>query len=189
MDSGFFSRPPVSPAGFQASFLDGRMQIMAPSPSLVIAVRELEPYSEPLSGMIVSVILSMLSLAIISSFLSEQKSPLSRRLDNPTSHILTAVPDHSTEGLGCESMEKAPLGAVAYVFLAVSRLGISSLLTLARKTVVFAIYADSWLFVFATAILQFGLGVDESISVCESAILLCLVCYVTTKVQDIARFK
>lgn len=48
--------------------------------------------------------------------------------------------------------------------------------------VVFAIYADSFLFVFATAILQFGLGVDTSITVCEAAILLCLVCYVTTKV-------
>jgi len=49
-------------------------------------------------------------------------------------------------------------------------------------TVVFAIYIDSWLFVFATAILQFGLGVDSALSVCEAAILLCLVFYVTTKV-------
>jgi len=48
--------------------------------------------------------------------------------------------------------------------------------------VVFAIYIDSWLFVFATAILQFGMGVDSKLSVCEAAILLCLVFYVTTKV-------
>ena len=49
--------------------------------------------------------------------------------------------------------------------------------------VVFAIYGDSFLFVFATAILQFGFGVDHSRDACASAILLCLVCYVTTKVR------
>jgi hypothetical protein len=48
---------------------------------------------------------------------------------------------------------------------------------------VFAIYTDSFLFVFATGILQFGFGVGYSGQVCESAILLCLVCYVTTKVR------
>ncbi|KAK3315308.1 hypothetical protein B0H66DRAFT_642552 [Apodospora peruviana] len=75
-----------------------------------------EEYKEPLSGMVISVILAMVSLVIISSFM-----------------------------------------------------------------IVFAIYGDSFMFVFATAILQFGFGVDHSLSVCESAILLCLVCYVTTK--------
>jgi len=54
--------------------------------------------------------------------------------------------------------------------------------------VVFAIYTDSFLFVFATGILQFGLGVDASITVCESAILLCLACYVTTKASGRAQF-
>jgi len=43
-------------------------------------------------------------------------------------------------------------------------------------------YADSLLFVYATGILQYGVGVDSGDSVCEAAILLCLVCYVTTKV-------
>ncbi|KAK2021079.1 hypothetical protein LX32DRAFT_714142 [Colletotrichum zoysiae] len=47
---------------------------------------------------------------------------------------------------------------------------------------VFAIYADSYLFVFSTAILQFALGVNTNIQICDGAILLCLVCYVTTKV-------
>jgi hypothetical protein len=51
--------------------------------------------------------------------------------------------------------------------------------------VVLAIYADSSVFVFATAILQFGFGVGYSGSVCESAILLCLACYVTTKVRQL----
>jgi hypothetical protein len=49
-------------------------------------------------------------------------------------------------------------------------------------TVVFAIYFDSFLFVFATAVLQYAFGTNSSFSACESAILLCLVCYVTTKV-------
>ncbi|KAK2047286.1 hypothetical protein LZ31DRAFT_492012 [Colletotrichum somersetense] len=47
---------------------------------------------------------------------------------------------------------------------------------------VFAIYADSYLFVLSTAILQFALGVNTNIQICDGAILLCLVCYVTTKV-------
>ncbi|QUC23821.1 uncharacterized protein UV8b_08062 [Ustilaginoidea virens] len=46
---------------------------------------------------------------------------------------------------------------------------------------VFAIYADSYVFVFATAILQHALGVSLSIKTCDAAILLCLACYVTTK--------
>jgi hypothetical protein len=50
--------------------------------------------------------------------------------------------------------------------------------------VVIAIYADSWLFVFATAIIQFGFGVDYSFPVCDSAILLCLVCYVSSKASQ-----
>ncbi|KJZ70545.1 hypothetical protein HIM_10048 [Hirsutella minnesotensis 3608] len=49
---------------------------------------------------------------------------------------------------------------------------------------VFAIYIDSYLFVFATAILQHSVGVNSSLSTCEGAILLCLVCYVTTKVAN-----
>ncbi len=47
---------------------------------------------------------------------------------------------------------------------------------------VLTIYTDSFLFVFATGILQFGLGVNYSFAVCDSAILICLIFYVTTKV-------
>ncbi|KAJ6440093.1 Cell division control protein 25 [Purpureocillium lavendulum] len=46
---------------------------------------------------------------------------------------------------------------------------------------VFAIYIDSYLFVFATATLSHAFGVNASQATCEGAILLCLVCYVTTK--------
>lgn len=48
--------------------------------------------------------------------------------------------------------------------------------------VVFAIYTDSYVFVFASAMLQHSIGVNSSLRTCDSAILICLVCYVTTKV-------
>ncbi|WYZ37506.1 hypothetical protein EsH8_II_001012 [Colletotrichum jinshuiense] len=47
---------------------------------------------------------------------------------------------------------------------------------------VLLVYIDSYLFVFVTAILQFALGVNTNIQICDGAILLCLVCYLTTKV-------
>lgn len=50
------------------------------------------------------------------------------------------------------------------------------------RAVVFAIYTDSYAFVFATAMLQHSFGVNSNLRTCDSAILLCLVCYVTTKV-------
>ncbi|PTB67363.1 hypothetical protein BBK36DRAFT_1097648, partial [Trichoderma citrinoviride] len=46
---------------------------------------------------------------------------------------------------------------------------------------VFAIYVDSYAFVVATAVLQHSIGVNSSYGICEAAIILCLVCYVTTK--------
>ncbi|KAH7014267.1 uncharacterized protein B0I36DRAFT_389218 [Microdochium trichocladiopsis] len=52
---------------------------------------------------------------------------------------------------------------------------------LATLTIVFAIFLDSWLFVFVSAILKFGVGLGTSFGICQGAILLCLVCYVTTK--------
>ncbi|PNY29557.1 Uncharacterized protein TCAP_00527 [Tolypocladium capitatum] len=46
---------------------------------------------------------------------------------------------------------------------------------------VFAIYTDSYVFVFATAMLQHSFGINSGMGTCEGAILLCLVCYVSTK--------
>ncbi|KHO01983.1 uncharacterized protein MAM_00984 [Metarhizium album ARSEF 1941] len=46
---------------------------------------------------------------------------------------------------------------------------------------VFAIYTDSYIFVFASAMLQHSIGLNASFRTCDSAILICLVCYVTTK--------
>lgn len=44
------------------------------------------------------------------------------------------------------------------------------------------ISVDSFLFSFITAVLRFGLGVNQSISVCHAAVLMCKVSYVGTKV-------
>ncbi|KAF2629989.1 hypothetical protein BU25DRAFT_262511 [Macroventuria anomochaeta] len=44
------------------------------------------------------------------------------------------------------------------------------------------IYIDSTLFVLATSIIVHGLGINSSRGVCEGGILLCLVCYMTTKI-------
>lgn len=53
---------------------------------------------------------------------------------------------------------------------------------LMQITVVLAVYIDSYLFVFVTAVLQFALGVNKNVQICDGAILLCLVCYLSTKV-------
>ncbi|KAM0329129.1 hypothetical protein ACHAQA_004425 [Verticillium albo-atrum] len=58
---------------------------------------------------------------------------------------------------------------------------LSSITVISAFIIVFLIYVDSYLFVFVTGLLQFALGVNTSYSICDGAILLCLVCYVTTK--------
>ncbi|KAI1863941.1 uncharacterized protein JN550_009220 [Neoarthrinium moseri] len=92
------------------------------------------PFHEPLAGTVVDVIVSLISIAILSSFLTQRF------------HMI-------------KTWKKLPL----VVWL------------------VFAIFVDSWLFVFVTAILKHGVGINTSYGMCSSAILLCLICYVTTK--------
>ncbi|GKT57375.1 hypothetical protein ColTof4_11521 [Colletotrichum tofieldiae] len=75
---------------------------------------------------------------------------------------------HKTEPLG---------GTIMSVIICLVSLSIIS-----GFFVVLAVYTDSYLFVFVTAILQFALGVNTNIQICDGAILLCLVCYITTKV-------
>lgn len=55
-----------------------------------------------------------------------------------------------------------------------------------RPPVVLALYVDSFAFVFGTAFLKFGIGLDRSSTACDGAILLCLVAYVSTKVSQSA---
>jgi len=51
------------------------------------------------------------------------------------------------------------------------------------RWLVLAIYIDSFLFVFTTAIISQGVGVNNALAVCSIAIELCLVFYMTTKVM------
>lgn len=43
------------------------------------------------------------------------------------------------------------------------------------------IYVDSFLFVFVTALFK-DIGLNNNPEICEGAILLCLICYMTTKI-------
>lgn len=143
---------------------------MAPSNTLpgVLTSRELH-VAEPLVGVIWSVIIVLASITVISGFLSTCSSP-----DALTNMTLT-LPAQRVVAL---KTWRLPF----VVWRMYSRIHTCrAALTLA---VVFLIYIDSYLFVFVTAILQFGLGVNTSISICDGAILLCLVCYVTTKVSN-----
>ncbi|KAK3397233.1 hypothetical protein B0T20DRAFT_440919 [Sordaria brevicollis] len=114
-----------------------------------VKMEESETGEEPLAGMVISVILAMISLVIISIFLTQRFLAVK---------VWRRLPPVQW------SKYCSYCGSDVHFYV-----------------VVFAIYADSFLFVFATAILQFGFGVDTSGSICESAILLCLACYVTTK--------
>ncbi|EUC27088.1 hypothetical protein COCCADRAFT_78797, partial [Bipolaris zeicola 26-R-13] len=49
--------------------------------------------------------------------------------------------------------------------------------------VIIVIYSDSALFIFATAIVVNGFGINSSQGICEGGILLCLICYMSTKVM------
>ncbi|KAK0113590.1 hypothetical protein ONS95_013837 [Cadophora gregata] len=50
------------------------------------------------------------------------------------------------------------------------------------RWLILIIYGDSILFIFATAILEHGFGLNLNMMICGSAILLCLICYMSTKV-------
>lgn len=52
----------------------------------------------------------------------------------------------------------------------------------AKSTVILLIYIDSMVFIMGSAILAHGFGVDSSKATCTQAVVLCLACYMTTKV-------
>lgn len=47
---------------------------------------------------------------------------------------------------------------------------------------VLGVFLDSWLFVLSSTILQASIGLDSSHAACDAGILLCLVCYLSSKV-------
>lgn len=50
------------------------------------------------------------------------------------------------------------------------------------RWLIFAVFVDSWLFVFSSTVLQASFGLNSSIKACDAGILLCLVCYLSSKV-------
>jgi hypothetical protein len=51
-----------------------------------------------------------------------------------------------------------------------------------NDVVILIIYFDSFCFVFATALINQGLGLNTSSAVCSGAIYICLAFYMTTKI-------
>lgn len=49
------------------------------------------------------------------------------------------------------------------------------------RWLIIIIYIDSFLFVFVTALFK-DIGLNDNPTVCDGAILLCLICYMTTKI-------
>ncbi|KAF3925665.1 hypothetical protein ABW21_db0208773 [Orbilia brochopaga] len=50
------------------------------------------------------------------------------------------------------------------------------------RWLVLGVYLDSWLFVFSSTVLNSAFGLRSSITACNAGILLCLICYLTTKI-------
>ncbi|KAF2813843.1 uncharacterized protein BDZ99DRAFT_567569 [Mytilinidion resinicola] len=90
----------------------------------------------PLAGNVVSVVLSMTTIAVLATCLT-------RRLQ--TIHSWRALP--------------------------------------LTSWLLIAIYVDSGLFVFVTAVISHGVDLNSSGDLCGGAILLCLICYLTTKIM------
>ncbi|KAH7113360.1 hypothetical protein EDB81DRAFT_670274 [Dactylonectria macrodidyma] len=103
--------------------------------------------------------------------------------------------DDKSQATHTTSGAKVPIaGDVMGLLIAMASISVISICLFQRITVIkrwnnlpvvvwltFAIYIDSLAFVVVTAVLQQIFGVNSSYSMCHSAILLCLVCYVTTK--------
>ncbi|KAH0373216.1 hypothetical protein KCU65_g546, partial [Aureobasidium melanogenum] len=51
------------------------------------------------------------------------------------------------------------------------------------NALIIAIYIDSFLFIFCTAVLSKAFSLNQSAGICDGAILLCLCCYMTTKIM------
>jgi hypothetical protein len=54
-----------------------------------------------------------------------------------------------------------------------------------QHSVVIIIYVDSIIFVAGVAVISNGFGIDSSHKICSQAVVLCLSCYMTTKVGSV----
>lgn len=125
------------------------------------------PISEPKAGIVFSIVLSLISIAALSICFCMSPGFLWLPLIIPTARRIQNVRDWSKLPLVCWcrlfNANSYPRAHVALVIL--------------------FIYTDSIVFVAGTVILSNGYGVDSSKSMCAKAVLLCLGCYMTTKVS------
>jgi hypothetical protein len=56
------------------------------------------------------------------------------------------------------------------------------------RWLLFAIYLDSFMFIIASMVLTWGLGLNKTLEICATAIYLCLACYMSTKVCSLYHF-
>ncbi|KAI1388768.1 uncharacterized protein F4822DRAFT_429383 [Hypoxylon trugodes] len=108
---------------------------------------------------------------------------------------MASLLSHRENGVLSSAPPAEPLsGTVISVILAFSALSIISCFLTQRSIavkswrrlsliaiLVSTIYIDSWIFVFASGIIDYGIGVDTNLEACSAAILICLFFYVTTK--------
>ncbi|CAH0023282.1 unnamed protein product [Clonostachys rhizophaga] len=139
--------------------------------------------SVPVGGQVMSVILSMISLSVLSVFLSMKDQPRSL-FGKGLTNVPTQQKECSPSNIGRSFLS---LYGVRNLLYQHSVCWILPALT-DDILVTFAIYLVSYLFVFVTALLQYSFGVNSSYGLCDGAILLCLVCYVLTKAQLIYLF-
>ncbi|OTA53452.1 hypothetical protein K449DRAFT_469979 [Hypoxylon sp. EC38] len=122
--------------------------------------------SHPVAGTIIGVILSFSACSVLFYFLGPYSIPFLQRTNERGQRTNS---ENSTEVACYKDMAASTIYRLAYVYVS------------HRLPLVLAIYIDSWIFVFGTGIINYGIGVDSNIGVCSAAILLCLFCYVTTK--------
>jgi hypothetical protein len=127
-----------------------------------VSMRETKP------GTVVSIVLSLISMAALSICFCMYRAFFRIKL------IVTQYVEFrmSKTGPSCRSFAGV-------------RPSVSSLprLSTHKLVVILIIYSDSIVFTAGTAILSNGFGVDSSKEMCSRAVLLCLVCYMTTKVN------
>ncbi|CAG8977603.1 hypothetical protein HYALB_00008380 [Hymenoscyphus albidus] len=81
----------------------------------------------------------------------------------------------------------APIPVIGLVFSAI--LEAATIVVLVTCLVIYVIYVDSLIFIIATTVLTWGFGLNRDLTICATAIYLCLICYMSSKfiVRSVAR--
>ncbi|KAG0129788.1 hypothetical protein HOY82DRAFT_579517 [Tuber indicum] len=89
-----------------------------------------------------------------------------------------------SEGSFVSSISLAMIAITVVSFCLARRLvGVRDLSTLPlARWLILAVFTDSWMFVLSSTILQASFGLNSSLRACDAGILLCLVCYLSSKV-------